>query len=232
MEGSVSINILRIFGYQQTTDIRMWDMMLLSLIFFVKLVLFSGIIYDDIATSRINYIFIRTKKIVLWYVDKCMIIILCSLSFDLFLYLTFFTVLHIFGYETDKLKILFILLKSLLFCKGITGIGYLLAANILTIQFNLSQVYLLVWLFHTPLYIVSVKLMPVFGKWIVFFSPPLQGIINLHEIPVLASAFPEMFSRSIRGFSVEYSAVFMIFLCLIVSICGYFSVKKFDFKYR
>lgn len=219
--------ILRSLGYQQISGWNILYLVLQTIIFFIELILFSSIIFDDLNSAMV-YIFTRRNQRLVWYIYKFGTIIICTLLFNTFLFFSISLLGIISGFPIGNyatfLKIFVIFIAS----KGLTDIVYLLWSNILSMFFPIPRVMLFSWLLQTPLYVLSIRLIYMIGDWVVFLSPPIQGIVGLHDVPQIALQYGDIFEYWIPDFTIPYSVVYMLFLTIIVFFVGYLFIRKRD----
>jgi len=224
LEAYLLINLGGIFLTKES-KINLLEILRVSIPMICYIYIITKFLLNDFVISAV-YVFTRDSSICMWYLKKLFNLLMISFGYALMSLISTSLVGLVFG---NKIKdyISFIKISLHILCLlTLVLFVYALISNIVAIITNPVMGYTISYLILIISILLPMVTKEVIRKVSIFIFPTCQYMLGLH-----CNNIAEKFNigiKSISGFELSFSYVYLIFVSIILSIFGLVIIKKLD----
>lgn len=220
--------LVGVFGGNVSFDGDPISLILFTLPLIMNLFLFIDILHNDRNTAAV-YIFTRRKTRTLWFIQKSITVLSCSLLFFIFLFASSLILPLIFGVQVGTSKTFFCVICSLIFTYVAYNIMISLIANILCLKYRHIFVFVYMLFLHLFGLLVPEMIPKRYVNLFVYLYPSTQSSLGWHDILSIRWDLPDYFFHAVAGFSVWKSAAYIIIFISLIMIISIRKIQDLDF---
>lgn len=224
-DNTVAGVLARVYGGSPIEDLGQifWGL-ISALPVLLHMSIWGGMMQRDLQTAS-AYLFPRAQSRFRWFFAKCCDIICSSLLFYIMQFFVFVTWGCLAGKSIDIVLWQFF---GVFLLYAFSNIGLVLLINVLSLFGKVYYIFAGMWGIYMLSYFIVGPLSVVADGWAVKLLPVFQGHIALHQVDFLYTLLPEMRAYSLEGFSMIYSATYLVVFYGIALLVAFRFFKKKD----